>query len=96
MPAKVVSIDFDEASLRRFYRRIDPDGLIKDPIGSFLGRVADTIAKKARHNAPVDTGKMRDSIRTDAFSPRREAGGVARPLRGRVEGGKACKAENDT
>ena len=65
----VLSMEFDEASVRRFYRRIDPDNLIKNPMDSFYKRVAGTIQRKAQGYAPKDTGALRKSIRVEA--PRR-------------------------
>lgn len=63
----VMSIEVDEASLRRFYKRIDPDNLIKDPLDSFYNRVAKTIQKKAKAKAKAskDTGKLMSSIRVE-------------------------------
>jgi len=61
--ARVVEIKFDEVSLRRFYRRIDPDNLIEDPMDSFYNRVAETIQKKAKAKAPKFTGDLRRSIK---------------------------------
>jgi HK97 gp10 family phage protein len=61
--AKALSIEFDEVSLRRFYKRIDPDNLIEKPLDSFYDRVGKTIEQKAKHNAPEDTGKLRRSIK---------------------------------
>jgi len=61
--AAVMEIRFDEASLRRFYRRIDPNNLIKDPMDSFYNRVAKTIQTKAKHKAPKFKGDLRKSIK---------------------------------
>ena len=57
--------EFDEASVRRFYRRIDPDNLLGNPMDSFYKRVAGTIRKKAQGYAPKDTGALRKSIKVE-------------------------------
>ena len=69
---KVLSIEFDETSLRKFYRRIDPAHLIKNPMDSFYLRVAGTMQKKTSAYAPVDTGKLSRSVKIEK---RRSMGG---------------------
>ena len=73
----VLNIEFDEASVRKFYRRIDPDNLLGNPMDAFYNRVAGTIQRKAQGYAPKDTGALRRSIRIDRrFAKAKTAGGV--------------------
>ena len=44
----VLNIEFDERSLRKFYRRIDPDNLLGNPMDAFYNRVASTIQRTAK------------------------------------------------
>ena len=61
--SKGIKIEFDEVSLRRFYRRIDPDHLLGDPLDNFYDRIGKSIEQKAKHNAPVFSGKLKRSIK---------------------------------
>lgn len=73
----VLRLEFDEASVRRFYRRIDPDNLLGNPMDAFYKRVAGTIRKKAQGYAPRDTGDLRKSIRVEGPKRFRRLRGVA-------------------
>ncbi|MCS7110502.1 MAG: HK97 gp10 family phage protein [Candidatus Caldarchaeum sp.] len=56
-------------------------------VDEFLGRLADSIAEKARQNAPVRTGRLRQSIVSRKTAPLEHVVEATAPYAGYVEYG---------
>jgi len=63
-----ISIQFDPRSLARMRGRLQADYLIEVGEQRFYSEVTKTIAKRAKDNAPKDTGELQKSIKTKKVS----------------------------
>ena len=55
-----MEIRLNESALQRLLS--DPNG----PVGQHMRRLAEDVAEQARQNAPVDSGRLRDSITVES------------------------------